>query len=72
MTFGGNTRQRVLTWAAVAFLVLAILCAIESGNTTMNPVPLKLISIFGLFMGCISIAGVWAAGLPKAEEPNDS
>lgn len=70
MTSGGITKQRVLTWAAIAFCVLALLCAIESTNSS-DPVVMKVIAGFSLIMGIISVAGVWAAGLPKAEDPSN-
>jgi len=60
-------KQRVLTWAAVAFMVLAILLAIESGST-VDPLPVPMMALGSMAFGIISIAGVWATGLPKAED----
>lgn len=67
--FGGTTKQRRIAFAAVAFFVLAISCAV-GGMASTEPALLRSLSLFGFVMGIICVAGVWAAGLPKAQNPN--
>jgi hypothetical protein len=69
MTSGGITLRRFSTWAAVAFFVVAMLCAIEFG--TGGDGVYRLLAALSFAFGLISVAGVWASGLPKAEEDPD-
>jgi hypothetical protein len=68
MTFRGNTKQTAAFWAAVAFFIVAIMCAIESGNSG-DPMLFKVLAGFAAVMGLISTIGVWTMGLSKAQTP---
>jgi hypothetical protein len=61
MTFGGNIKQRISLYLAVASFVASMLCAVE-GNMPMT----FLLLVLGLIFG----AGVWALGLNKAVDPD--
>lgn len=69
MTFRGNTKQTAAFYAAIAFFVAAILCAIESGNAS-EPALLKVLAGFAFVLGLISGIGVWTMGL-KARSTDD-
>lgn len=70
MTFGGNMKQRVSAWAAVVFFVVAMLCAIESTNTSA-PGALKAVALISMALGLISFVGVWTMGLTKSPDTNE-
>lgn len=70
MTFRGNTKQTAAFYAAVAFFVVAILCAIESGNAA-DPALMKVLAGFAFVMGLISAIGVWTLGLGRAENTEE-
>lgn len=66
MTSGGNTKQRFCVWAAVAFFIISMLCAVEV-NTGGDDV-YRALAMVTLALGLISLAGIWANGLPKSPD----
>jgi membrane-bound ClpP family serine protease len=70
MTSGGNGKQRFSFWAAITFFIVAILCAIES--KTGGDHIFAGVALVAFVFGLISVAGVWANGLLKSEDPDNA
>ncbi|MBT2566583.1 hypothetical protein J7I84_08765 [Arthrobacter sp. ISL-85] len=69
MTFGGNIKQRVAFWAAVASFIAAVLGAVE--YTTTGADGYKALAVGAFMLGIIFFAGVWALGLTKPVDPSE-
>ena len=68
MTSGGITKQRVAKVSAAAMFIIAMYCAFESVS---GDVVYRAWALGAFIVGLIMLAGVWATGLPKSEDPDN-
>jgi hypothetical protein len=69
MTFGGNIKQRVAFWAAVASFIVAKHSAVE--YSTPRAAGYGALALGAFILGIIFFAGVWTLGLTKAVDPSE-